>query len=498
MSPYYYHAVVCRVFATASALISGIVSLKLYGRYLGPEIYGVVLVALQIMNCLPLLDGGFRTTISRSVLAESDPVEKLRLIRFGQVFYTLLTCVIVVAALLLMAGYACMPNAKESGQTVGFFLTLGLVGALSVIGFAQMGLLVALGAQGSLFVLTGLNAWMLMAALWVSLHFGAGVWAFPISSLAGLVASYPAAWWLIRRRLPGLPVFSFRIDSDFWRYFDRLKTDAWACFRSQISIMLLFTLDVILVGILCSAKDAAIYGVLSRIYGIIRTFLQAAGEVSWPIVANDGGKRIGFMTVLLRLNGWTYGSVMGALSMVLVPFIDWFMGSDWTPPAWIVYLFTARFVITGVSSPAAYFLIGLGDFKVIARYIERELAAAVCLAIPAGMKFGATGIAASFLIATVFGTFLPILHAYAGKLNLKWTGLAFQVWWRTLLGFGASLSASWALLAAAGTGGRTVFVGMGAVIAALTFGLIISLVRWRIAGRGNLLNQTPNDILKNI
>lgn len=498
MSPEYFRAVVCRVFATASALISGIASLKLCGHYFTPEVFGVVMVALQIMNYLPLLDGGFRTTINRRVLAQPDAAEKLRLILFGQVLYTLLAFVTIAIGLLLMGGYAATPNARQAEYSPGFFPTLGVVGALTVIASSQMGLLVALERQASLFVLSGMQAWSQTAALWIALHFGAGIWAFPVSSLTGIAVGYPLAWLLIRRRAPGLPIFSLRADAVFRRYFDLHRSDALASFRSQVSIMFLFTVDLILVGILCGAKDAAVYGVLSRLFGIVRTFLQAAGEAAWPIVANHGNKSVGFMMVLLRLNGWIYGSVMGSLSMILVPFIDWFMGPAWTPAGWIVCLFTVRFLITGVSSPAAYFLIGFGDFKVIARYLERELAVAICLSIPSGMIFGVVGIAASFLAATVLGTFLPILNAYGRKVQVRWTGLALQVWWRTLLGFGASMSVSFALLAVVGAGGRTVFAGIAATLAALMLGLTVCVARWKIAGPGTLLRQTTSDILNKI
>src|SRR3989442_77748 len=65
----YLTALVARVLAMASNMVCGIIALKLYG-HLSPAAYGVVGVALTIMGYLPLLDGGFRTTVNRAVLAE--------------------------------------------------------------------------------------------------------------------------------------------------------------------------------------------------------------------------------------------------------------------------------------------------------------------------------------------------------------------------------------------------------------------------------------------
>src|SRR5436305_12713420 len=72
-----------RVVAMASNMVCGLIALRLYG-HLAPEAYGVVVVALTAMGYLPLLDGGFRTTLNRAVLAEPDADERGRLLRFGQ------------------------------------------------------------------------------------------------------------------------------------------------------------------------------------------------------------------------------------------------------------------------------------------------------------------------------------------------------------------------------------------------------------------------------
>ena len=61
-----------RVFAILSTVICGFASLNLYSSFLSPAAYGVVVVALTIASYLPLVDGGFRTTLNRSLLAEAD------------------------------------------------------------------------------------------------------------------------------------------------------------------------------------------------------------------------------------------------------------------------------------------------------------------------------------------------------------------------------------------------------------------------------------------
>src|SRR5258708_5985284 len=248
MNPYFFRAVAWRAFSIGSITVAGFLSLRLYSRYLTPEIYGVVLVAMQIMAYLPLLDGGFRTVVNRRILAETNREEKLRVIRFGQIFYSWFALLVILAAALCMVAYSFFLHTTEAGQSAAFFLSLGLASALSVLSSAQMGLLVGLQAQPPFFVLLSLNAGFGVGALWLSLRAGAGVWAFPISSLMPVGGTSPLALCLIRVREPAVRFFRFRVDSEFWKYFSRLKAEAWACFTSQIAIMVLFSVDIVFVG----------------------------------------------------------------------------------------------------------------------------------------------------------------------------------------------------------------------------------------------------------
>ena len=435
MTSDFYKAAGCRIFATASSLVAGIVSLKLYSHYLKPEIFGIVIVALQLINYLPLVDGGFRSTVNRRLLAGSDSTETMRLIRFCQVYYSLFAIVVVLGSALLMTGYSLTPAARQSGESVLFFLALGLAGALTVIVMAQITLLVGLQAQAALFLLTGLNACINLVAMWVCLHAGAGVWAFPLSLSAGLCVIYPIALALIRQRIQPIRFFSLEADAEFWSKFKSLRREAWSFFRSEVATLLLYTIDVIAVGLMCGPKDAATYGVLSRLFSIIRSFLQTSGEAAWPIIAQSGLDHDGFATPLLRINAWIYGSVMGGVCPTLIPFCRWFLGEAWVPSPIILYLVVARYLVTGLAIPASYFLFGIGAIHSITRCIQRELIAACILAFALGFAFGLDGIVTGFLLATAFGTFYPLPNAFAQASGKRTWHFMLQTWWRALVGF---------------------------------------------------------------
>src|SRR2546430_960852 len=120
-------AVLFRIFSTASSLIVGLATLRLYGRYLSPSSYGVVLVAMQILNYFPLIGIGFITPINQRLLSTSDLAERERLIDFTEGFNTWLGVFMAFVSTLGVGLYSLTGIAQQSGQQLPFFLALGLV-----------------------------------------------------------------------------------------------------------------------------------------------------------------------------------------------------------------------------------------------------------------------------------------------------------------------------------------------------------------------------------
>jgi O-antigen/teichoic acid export membrane protein len=495
----FYKTVTCRVAALLMALVAGVVALKLYKHYLRMEVYGVVVVALQILTYLPYLDGGFRTTTNREILASGTREAKLRLIRFAQTFYSHLTLLALPVALLVMAGYSLTPTVTKAGQPRIFFLAVGLTAAVSLLGWTQIELLVGLGEQASFFLMNALNACITLGTLWLCLHLGAGVWAFPLSTLGGLCACYPAAMWLIRRREPAVQFFSFRADNEFWNDLRRLWRGAWSCFRLQVYIVLLYSLDVIIVGLISgNAKDVAIYSIVARFLGLTRNVVQASGEVAWPLVAQKNGADHVFAAFLLRSNGWVIGSVAGALMITLGPFLRLFMGPQWTPPQLLVVLLTARTLVTALSSPASYLLMGAGDFKTIAQYIQRELIGATLLAVLLGAKFGMNGVALGFLVATGFGTLSALYYAYGRSVKSSGGSLMWQAWWRGGTACAVSSAVAAVLLLFAKGTWQIFMVGGIAALAAIASGVAICAFRFRFTGTQGTFRSRLGKVMANI
>ncbi|MHC1768664.1 MAG: lipopolysaccharide biosynthesis protein [Verrucomicrobiia bacterium] len=467
---------VSRVVAAVSALASGLICLRLYRR-LELEDFGVVMAALQILNYLPLLDGGFRLTVNRLILAEGDADGRRPLAQFYQKLHLGLAGLGFVVAQVCMVVYWAIPVARESGQPLIFFVTLGVVGALTVGSGIQAGLLIGLRAQEQTYLLTAVNAWLNAGVLWLALRAGLDVWSFPLSMLATLLMTYVLAVLLIRRRAPGWKFLDWQWNARFWDLFRELRGSAWTCFRSQVVTVLLYTIDLVFVLYLCGPKDAAVYAVLSRIFAMMRTFLQSSGEVSWPLIAQRGMGNEGFRQVLIRSNAWIYGAVTGAACVSLLPFCSWYLGDEWVASPLVLYLVAARFVITGLATPTAYILYGLGEFHVLTRCLQAELIVSCVLALVLGAVAELPGVALAFLLATSVGTLYPMIAAYAKVAGVPPGQILVEMWWRTLAGFACSMVWAWYLLRFFPDGPATVIPAAVGLISGLMLPLVISVLR---------------------
>ena len=86
-----------------------------------------------------VFDGGFRTVTNSEILGTPDQENKLRLIRFSQTFCSILSVVVLPAALLAMTGYWLTANVARCGEPLMFFLAVGATMAVSFLGWCKLG-----------------------------------------------------------------------------------------------------------------------------------------------------------------------------------------------------------------------------------------------------------------------------------------------------------------------------------------------------------------------
>lgn len=425
--------------ATASLLISGFYSLWLYSTYLVPEKYGVMALALTMMTYLPMLDGGFRTVINRAVLSSADAAGRDELLGFGQKLYSLLGAGLLIGNLGVMGVYAWMPSVREQGIPVSLLLFYGLTNGLVGIANIQLAVFLGLQQQSKIFLLQTLGVWASVITLTWTFAEQWGLWALVASSLAGFVAMYPLCIRWLKRANPQLKIIDFGMGPSFRKNFDRLKSEAGYCFRTQIVTLVLYSADILIIGYVATKAEVAVYYVLIRLISMLRSFLQTGGEVGWPFFAQQGGAQREDAIGWFGLHGWIYGSVAGALCVVTIPFCRWYLGADWTVDAPLLWAVVLRFLIVGLGSSATYLLYSTGHFRTITRCLEAELVASVVLALAGAYLAGTLGVAIGFLLGTSCGTLVPVYAAYARYGTATFAEVFTTAWSRAILGFVVSL-----------------------------------------------------------
>ena len=467
---YLYSSLIAKIFATGVAIVSGLVTLKLVAEYLTVTQFGLFMVAAQLLAYLPFFDGGLRMVINRELLAGTEE-SRHRFLGFAQRFYSWFGLMLAPVVILMMTIYWLTPNANRAGEPLILFIAIGLSAALQVFAFAQANLLVGLQSQGTLFWLTGISNLAQLFLLFVGFKMGFKLWAYPFANALGFLLFWPLIALVIRQKEPKLRLLDFRLDQDFWQKFRSLRSSALNSFLSQIAILLLFTVDLIIVGMVVSLEEAAVYALLVRVLSIVRSFIQSIGEVSWPVLAKNSSGNRKLSRVVLHLNAWIYGSVGGALAVFLLPLLESYMGSGkWVGSDLLFSLLLARFIIVGLQSPAGYFLISAGKFGVLARVMWRELLAALVLS-GIFLVWHGIGVALGFLISTAFGTMYHIFAAYAQSLDQKPLTIISSVWSRALAGGAASLLMAWLILPIF----PGVYGALGGAIGAL-IGILIALI----------------------
>lgn len=460
-----------------SLLLTSFYSIWLYTAYLRPERYGVMALALTIMMYLPYMDGGFRTVISRAVLASQEPDDRAQLMQFGQTLYTLLMAGVILGNVALMTIYGWMPGARAEKIPLSLFLLLAVSNALLATANMQWGIFVGAQQQSRYFILQALGAWASVNALAWGFSRGWELWSIPAANLVTFFVTYPLSLRWIKKSFPELKIFDWNIGEAFKKQFNRLKSDAWFCFRSQVTTLVLYSADILIIGFFLPKAEVAVYYVIIRLIGMVRSLLQTGGEVGWPFLAQRGGAQRDDALPWFGLHGWIYGSVAGALLVVTIPFCRWYMGPNWTVAPELLWAIVLRFLIVGLGSSATYLLYAIGEFRAISRCLEGELIAGLVLG-TIGVYFGGTlGVAIGFLIATAGGTLAPVYVAYARRGSISLWRIMGTTWSRTLLGFIASYVTATLLLRILSQGIYTPLIGSAAVGVSLLLALALAVTR---------------------
>ena len=429
-------AILSRLFTSTCAILASFVSLKLYNLYLTKEIYGVILVGVQIIAYLPLAGAGFMTVLNQRTLTDRDAASAKATAWFAQLLQNYLILIVLVVAVVLMSAYSQTFIARSSGLPFSFFLTVGLAAVVTFYMSDQIAFLIGQGEQVKCYFFQGIMNLLNALVLYLAFASGLGVWAFPISgSLSALLLFLPVRE-VLRRHMTGLPLFVLQPTPDFNARFKVLWRPALDCLKIQGWNLLMFTLDIILVGLLVGPGPAAVYGIISRVAGMSRHVLHAVGEVSFPRLAQetDPGRKALFMRKVDHLNAWNVGCWFGAMGATLLPFLGWLLKADWVAGSVLIALMLTRHAIISLTSPQVFGIVSLGLFKENARLVRLDVIASTIPAIILSYPLGNKGVALGYLVGTCWVSGWQFTRFYFRSSQQDWFKEWCAVYARALAG----------------------------------------------------------------
>jgi O-antigen/teichoic acid export membrane protein len=481
-------AVICRVIANLCGVATAFISIRLYNLYVTKEIYGTILVGLQIIGYLQLMSGGFRMALNQQTLAEPSAEQKQAIARFGQTLQSYFFIFVVLGGMAVMAIYSQFPNVRALDIPVLVFVTAGIAAAITFQAGSQLALLVAFGEQSVSAIIQGAWGVLTMAALWISFALGSGVWAFPISNGVGALLVIFIVRIALAVTKNDVPLFVWSREADFLARLKTVWRAALDCLHNQVVTTLVFTIDLVLVGVLIGPGPAAVYGVVTRMMAISRQVLQSLSEAAWPRLTQelDTQRKAQIMRKVDRLNAWLVGAWYGAMAITLVPFLGWLVKPDWVAGPALAGLILARSFFVGIVNPHAYGLLSAARFRDLAHVNQLEAIIGSVAAIVLGLtRLGVTGVAVAFLLATLCASGWQMTFRYFRFAHdTHWLSEWLAVTTRGLIAAGISAAlavGAWSLVQAHVGHGGWLTIPAGAIAFLIPTGAV--LLWWRVAGK---------------
>jgi O-antigen/teichoic acid export membrane protein len=415
----------------AASLVSGLVVTPIVVHALGKTEYGIWAFIGSLAVYLGLLDLGVGPSVVRFAAEQRGrgaPEETSALASVGLVVYGVIGVFSVAAGIVvafLVPVLIDVPDDIVSAVRVATLLVVAGVAArfpLGLFGNLLLGQqrydIVNLGNLISIVVYAALVAGVMTN--------GGGIVALAAIALAAVVVRLAFPLLRLRRELPRLALSRGHVTRDRLR---ELLAFSSSNFLIHISAKVVFSTDVIVVGILLGPVAAALYGIPAKLFEIGFNASVAGTNLLYPAFAElEGAEQLERQRRFL-LTGLRAGMVvvlLVGLPLALVPdqLIHGWIGGGFGESTAVMALLGAVLIVHQPAHVLAQFMIARARQKELARVLVAVVAANLVLSVVLAETVGIWGVALATLITEAAATALLIPRLAVRASGLSYGALA--------------------------------------------------------------------------
>ena len=232
-----------------------------------------------------------------------------------------------------------------------------------------------------------------------------------VSTLVQL--ALPLRW--LHREFPSLSVRRSYVTAPRVR---ELLAFSWNNFLIHIAAKVVFSGDVIVVGIVLGARAAALYAIPARIFGLVIGLGTGATDLLYPAFSElEGADELRRQRHLL-ISGLRFGMALMlllALPLVFIPdqLIYAWIGPGWGQSTWVLALLGVALIVHQPAQVLSQYLIARGRQQALARVLMGVVTANLVISIVLAWKVGIWGVAFATVVTEAVATivFVPrLLH----------------------------------------------------------------------------------------
>jgi O-antigen/teichoic acid export membrane protein len=423
----------------AASLVSGLVVTPIIVNELGTTEYGLWAFISSITVYLALLDLGVGPSIvrfaaehrGRGATEDTSSLASVGLVVYGAI--ALVTIAVAVplawlvpllveipdslvtparaATILVVAGIAArFPLGMFGNLLVGQqrYDVINLANLVSIVLYTVLVAVVLTAGGGGIVLL----AWLALAATLVRL-------------------ALPMLW--VGRELPALRLGRRLVSRARLR---ELMSFSWHNFLIHVTARVVFSADVVVVGVALGAAAAAYYAIPAKLFGLAFGLAVAATNLLYPAFAEaEGAAEVDRQRAYL-LGGLRAGMALAlvvALPLVLVPdqLIEGWIGDGFGESTWVAVLLGLVLVVHQPAHVMAQYLVARARQRSLARVLLVTTIANVALSIALALTVGLWGVALATLVTEIAAAGFLVPRLVTGASGLSYLELA-RSWVRPL------------------------------------------------------------------